>query len=98
MLYLIYISGAIWLIPILHMAGPAWRVIKGAGDRCDMMALPLCFISLNQIGYCLRWALFRGQIPDMGVSEIGMWSSLYTLSIISALLSTVVWRMVRRAV
>lgn len=98
MLYLIYLSGVVWLVPITFMAPAVWRVVRGRGDRCDMMALPLSFISLNQIGYCLRWALFHAQIPDMGLYELGMWSSLYSLSIISALLSTVVWRIVRRTV
>ena len=98
MLYLIYTSGIVWLIPISFMASAVWRVVTRNGDLLDFMAVPLVFIALNQTLYCLRWALFHTQVPDMGNYEIAMWSGCYTLSIISALLSTLVWRIVRRTV
>lgn len=98
MLYLIYLSGVVWLIPISYLAPAVWRAARGKSDRLDLMAIPITFFGASMILFCVRWALFHAQVPDMGFYEIAMWSGCYSTSIFSALLSTLVWRIVRRTV
>lgn len=98
MLYLIYLSGIVWLLPLTLFAPSVWRIWGGKSTSVDILLSPLAFISANQIGYCLRWAIFHGTIPAMSHAELAMWSGLYTLSIVSALSAVVAWRFARRCV
>ena len=98
MLYLIYLSGIVWLIPLSLFAPSVWRIWVSRADLIDIMLGIIAFFSANQVGYCLRWALFNAQIKDMSIAELAMWSGLYTLSIVSALSAVAAWRIVRRVV
>ena len=98
MLYLIYISGFVWLIPLTLFVPSVWRIWAGKPGVMDILLSPLAFISINQVGYCLRWAIFHGTIPAMSNDELTMWSGLYTLSTLSALSAVVAWLFARRVV
>ena len=96
MLYLIYLSGVVWCLPLVLFAPSVWRIWRGRPSLIDIMLSPMAFISANQIGYCLRWTVFHDQVPDMGPGELAVWAVLYVLSIGSALSAVVAWRTARR--
>ena len=96
MLYLIYASGIAWLVPMLVLSPCIVRIWRNKSDYIDITLGLVWFMAANQFGYCLRWSMFHDAVSSMGSGELIMWSGLYTLSILLALTSVGVWRIVRR--
>ena len=96
MLYLIYLSGIVWCLPLALFVPSVGRIWRGTADALDVILSPIAFISANQIGYALRWVWFHRVVSDMGQIELAMWAGLYTLSIVSAISSVIAWGTIDR--
>jgi hypothetical protein len=95
-IYIIYFSGACWIIPLGLFLPSVFRVWRGDATALDVMLSPVAFVAANQCGYVLRWIIFPRAIGGMGHSELIMWAGLYTLSSLSALSLAGGWRIARR--
>jgi hypothetical protein len=73
-------SALAWAVPLLLHWPSAWRVLKGTSRGEDLSWTFVCFNSLMQIGFVIRWFVWRDAMRSMEAGELATWSALYLLS------------------
>jgi lipid-A-disaccharide synthase-like uncharacterized protein len=75
------LSAAAWALPLVLHAPSAWRVLHGTSRGEDLSWSFVCLNGAMQIGFVIRWFMWRGSVQAMLPAELFTWSLLYLVSI-----------------
>lgn len=85
LLVLQLVSGICWLAPVALLARGTWRVFTGHGMAVDAARVPWFFVSLVQVGFTVRWLIWRKAVVIMDQAEMVTWATLYAVSAMCAI-------------
>lgn len=78
------LSALAWLVEAIWFGLAARRLIR-ATSPLSAFAVLLSFMGWGQVGFVVRWYVWRGAVGAMSDPELAWWTTLYLLMVIIAL-------------